>query len=161
MLGFQLSEALSGSYYLLGEPLVDRAIRFQVKLGVDGLRAFLREKRVGAKGTVFVEGIAEGAGEGVEAEGTVTVRLVEERRIPYDLAFTGDDGRRFRLRGQRDFFVHDVVDSLTILPLSLYDESGKEIGRATLRFDPRRELPLTLRSLRPTVRLPFGSPRED
>ncbi len=153
MLGFQLSEALSGSYYMLDEPLVDRAIHFKVDLGVDGLRAFLRRRRVSAKGTIFVEGIAEGDGEGVPATGAVTVRLFEERRIPYDLAFTADDGRELRLRGQRDFFVHDVVDSLTILPASLYDASGTEIGRATLRFDPRRELPVTLRSLRPTVRI--------
>lgn len=161
MLGFELSESLSGSYYLLEAPLVDRAIRFSVKLGANGLRAFLRDKRVTARGTIFVEGIAEGSGDGVPAEGSVTMRLFEERRIPYDLGFTGDDGRRFRLRGQRDFFVHDVVDSLTILPASLYDERGRETGRATLRFDPRRELPVTLRSLRPTFRAPFGASKED
>ena len=157
MLGFQLREKLEGSYYLLEAPLVDRAIRFEVRLGIDGLRAFLREKRVGARGTVFVEGLAEGAGEGVPAEGAVTVRLLEERRIPYDLSFAADDGRRLRLRGQRDFFVHDMVDSLTILPASLYDDEGREIGRAMLRFDPRRELPVTLKSLRPTFRAPFGA----
>lgn len=157
MLGFELSESLSGSYYLLDAPLVDRAIRFSVRLGVDGLRAFLREKRVGARGVLFAEGLAEGGGEGVAAEGAVTVRLFEERRIPYDLSFDADDGRRLRLRGQRDFFVHDMVDSLTMLPASLYDDTGREIGRATLRFDARRELPLTLRSLRPVFRPPFGA----
>lgn len=159
MLGLQLSESLSGSYYLLDEPLVDRALHFRLRLEVDGLRSFLRERRVLARGTLFAEKLAEGNGEGVAVEGAVTMRLFEERRIPYDLGFVGDDGRRFRLRGQRDFFVHDVVDSLTLLPASLYDDEGREVGRATLRFDARRELPLTLRSLRPTFRAGFGPSR--
>jgi hypothetical protein len=161
VLGFELEEALSGSYYVLDAPLVDRAIRFQIRLGIDGLRAFLRDKRVGARGTLFAEGLAEGGGDGVPTTGHVTMRLFEERRVPYDLGFTTDEGRRFRLRGQRDFFMHDLVDSLTILPASLYDERGAEVGRATLRFDARRELPRTLRSLRPTFRPKFGPSREN
>lgn len=157
MLGVELTESLSGSYYRLDEPLVDRAIRFTIRLGVDGLRRFVRERRVSARGTICVEGLAEGGGNGVPAEGAVTVRILEEKRIPYDLGFEADDGRHYRLRGQRDFFVHDAIDSLTILPASLYDDAGREIARATLRFDPRRELPLTLRSIRPRLRVPLLS----
>jgi hypothetical protein len=152
-LGFELRESFSGSYYRLDEPLLDHAMRISLRLGVDGMRRFLRERKVVAEGTVFAEGIAEREPDGVRLEGTLTMKLFDEKRIPYDLSFEGDDGRTYRLRGQRDFFMHDAVDSLTILPASLYDDAGIETGRALLRFDPKTELPALMRSFRPRVRL--------
>lgn len=146
--GLELKECFEGSYYLLDEPLRERAIRIALLVRLDGLRRFARERRVSAEGMAFVEGLAEGRGEGGAAAGAITMKLFQERRIPYDLTVQGDDGRAYRLRGQRDFFVHDAVDSLTILPLSLYDDGNVEIGRATLRFDPKTEVPKVLRSLR-------------
>lgn len=146
--GFELQESFEGSFYLLDEPFEDRAIRFSLRVAVFGMRRFLRERIANAEGTVFAEGLAEGSGEGRSTSGTIAVKLFDEKRIPYDLAFAADDGRVYRLRGQRDFFVHDAVDSLTILPLSLYDEEGREVGRATLRFDPKTELPKALKSFR-------------
>jgi len=151
-LGFELSESASGSYYRLDEPMRDRAIRISLRLEVDGLRRFARDRKLLAEGTVVAEGLAE---QGKPLSGTLAWKLFDEKRVPYDLAFEGDDGKVYRLRGQRDFEVHDVVDSLTILPASLYDESGEEIARATLRFDPRQELPQLFKSFRPRVRL-FG-----
>ena len=150
--GFELSESLSGSWYRLDDPTTDRAIRYTLKLGVAGLRRFMKERKLEAKGTIFIEGLAEGDGdEGRPLFGSIVWRLIDEKRVPYDLELQGDDGKHYRLRGQRDFFLHDAVDSLTILPASIYDESGEEIGRATLRFDPRTELPSTLKSIRPRL----------
>ena len=150
--GFELSESLSGSWYRLDDPTTDRAIRYTLKLGVAGLRRFMKERKLEAKGTIFIEGLAEGeVDEGRPLFGTIVWRLIDEKRVPYDLELQGDDGKHYRLRGQRDFFIHDAVDSLTIFPASLYDESGEEIGRATLRFDPRTELPATLKSIRPRL----------
>lgn len=157
-LGFELSESFSGSYYRLDEPLRDHAIRISLRLGVDGMRRFLRERKIVAEGTVFAEALAARAPEGVPLFGTLTMKLFDEKRIPYDLNFEGDDGRSYRLRGQRDFFMHDAVDSLTMLPASLYQiaqsppEADIEIGRALLRFDPKTELPTLVRSFRPRVR---------
>ncbi|MBX3191562.1 MAG: hypothetical protein KF819_31500 [Labilithrix sp.] len=151
-LGFELSEAFSGSYYLLDEPLRDHAIRLSLHVSVDGLRRFVIERKAQAEGLVFVEGIAERDPAGVRVNGTVTMKLFDEKRIPYDLSFEGDDGRAWRLRGQRDFFMHDAVDSLTILPASLYDDRGVESGRAILRFDPKTELAATVRSFRPRLK---------
>jgi hypothetical protein len=151
-LGFQLAEALSGSYYRLDEPLYDHALRVTLRLDVNGMRQFLRDRRVTAGGTIFAEGLAARAPEGVALYGTLTMRLFDQRRIPYDLAFEGDDQRTYRLRGQRDFFVHDAVDSLTILPASLYDDAGLEVGRALLRFDPKTALGPLVKSFRPRVR---------
>ncbi len=149
-LGFHLSESLSGSYYLLDEPLRDRAMSLSLSLDVDGLGRFARERKVAAEGTIAAEALAGG---GKPVSGTVTWRLFDERRVPYDLGFQGDDGRSYHLRGQRDFFVHDAFDSLTILAASLYDEGDREIGRATLRFDARSQLPHLVKSFRPRVRL--------
>jgi hypothetical protein len=150
--GFELSESLSGSWYRLDDPTTDRAIRYTLKLGVAGLRRFMKERKLEAKGTIFIEGRAEGDGDECRPLfGSIVWRLIDEKRVPYDLELQGDDGKHYRLRGQRDFFLHDAVDSLTILPASIYDEAGEEIGRATLRFDPRTELPTTLKSIRPRL----------
>lgn len=155
-LGFSLSESLSGSYYLLDEPLRDRAMAITLTLSVDGLRQFVRDRRLLAEGTIAAEGLATS---GQAISGSLAWKLFDEKRVPYDLAFAADDGRVLRLRGQRDFFVYDAVDSLTVLPASLYDEANVEIGRAMLRFDARSELPHLLRSFRPRVRLlSRGSP---
>jgi hypothetical protein len=150
--GFEMKEAFSGSYYRLDEPLRDHAMRITLRLGVDGVRRFLRERKVDATGTIFAERLAERAPDGVPLNGTLTMKLFDEKRIPYDLSFEGDDGRTYRLRGQRDFFAYDAVDSLTMLPASLYDDANVEIGRALLRFDPKTELPTLVRSFRPRVR---------
>ena len=151
-LGFELQESFSGSYYRLDEPLRDHAKQISLRLGVNGLRRFLRERKVEAVGTLFAEQLAERLPNGVPIRGSLTMKLFDEKRIPYDLTFEGDDGKSYRLRGQRDFFVHDAMDSLTILPLSLYDEAGIEMGRALLRFDPKTELPVMLKSFRPRLR---------
>lgn len=151
-LGFSLSEKFSGSYYRLDEPLVERAMSIVLHLGVDGLRRFLRERCATAEGRIYAEGLAE---DGRPLFGTVHWKLHDERRIPYDLEFEGDDGGFYRLRGQRDFFVHDAKGSLTTLPLSLYDGRGAEMARATVRFDPRTELGPLVKSFRPRVRVPL------
>jgi hypothetical protein len=157
-LGFELSESFSGSYYRLDEPFRDRAMRISLRVSVDGLRRFIVERRAAAKGLIHAEGLAERSKEGVPLHGIVTMELFDEKRIPYDLSFEGDDGRTWRLRGQRDFFMHDAVDSLTILPASLYDDRGVEAGRALLRFDPKTELPAMMKSFRPRVRRGHGPP---
>lgn len=157
MFGFELQESFSGSYYRLDEPLHDHGVRIDLRLGINGLRRFLRDRKVEVTGRVFAEKLAERTAGGVPLFGGLTLKLFDEKRIPYDLSFEGDDRRTYRLRGQRDFFMHDAVDSLTILPASLYDDAGLEIARAVLRFDPKTELPALLRSFRPRVHLPRAS----
>jgi hypothetical protein len=152
-LGFHLEESFSGRYYRLDDPTRDAAMAMTLQLDVNGIRRFARDRKVTATGTIYVEGLAEGTGSGRPVEGVLTMKLFDEKRIPYDLAFEGDDGKRYRLRGQRDFFVHDAVRSLTILPASLYDEDALETARATLRFDPKTQLSAFVKSFRPRVRV--------
>lgn len=152
-IGFELAETFSGSYYMLDAPTRDHALALSLRVDFDGIGRFIRERRADASGTLHAENLAEGAGHGKPVRGSVTMRLFDQKRIPYDLSFEGDDGRTYRLKGQRDFFLHDAIDSLTILPASLYDDAGTEVGRAMLRFDPKTALMPLLRSLRPRVSL--------
>ncbi len=142
-LGFGFAESLSGSYYLHEDTVSDLAISLTLRVEVDGLRQFARDRVAKAEGFIDVEGITEHA----QVTGTVGMRLLDQKRVTYDLAFD-----RYRLRGQREFFVYDAIDSLTVLGASLYDSDDVEIGRAMLRFDPRNELPAMLKSFRPRVR---------
>lgn len=157
-LGFQLAEKLSGSYYRLDEPVRDHAMRVALQLGVNGLGRFLKERRIEARGTIFAEGLAARDPGGVPLSGTLTMNLFDQKRIPYDLEFEGDDGKEYRLRGQREFFMFDAIDSLTILPASIYlkasdDQADWEIGRAILRFDLKTEVAPLLKSFRPKFRI--------
>ena len=74
-----------------------------------------------------------------EIGGTVTLKVAHERRIPYRITFTGDDGRHYELCGQKEWSGLSPIGSMTVLPASLYDDRGEEVGRATLRFDPRSD----------------------
>jgi hypothetical protein len=158
LLGFDLAERMSGSFYLHGDPFRERALRIALRRRVAGLRRFARERKMTADGTIVAEGIA--IGDGREVSGTVSWKLLDQKRVPYDLAFEADDGRTYHLRGQRDFFVHDVRGSLTTMAASLFDPAGEEIGRAMLSFEPRLELPALVRSFRPRFRPRELPPRE-
>jgi hypothetical protein len=156
-LGFELAESLSGSFYRLDDARRDLTIRLSLRLAVDGMRRFLRERAVQAEGVIIAEALAYGDGTGKRVRGALSWKLLDEKRIPYDLTFEGDDGKTYRLRGQRDFFAHDAIGSLTILPATLYDAEGAEIGRAHLRGGAGQELGALLKSFRPRVRVPIFS----
>lgn len=152
-LGFELAESMTGSFHRFDEPLKDYVVRVTLRLGVDGLSRFARERRINADGVIMAEGLAENGGSGRTVHGTITWKLLDENRVPYALSFEGDDGRTYQLRGQRDFFVYNAVGSLTTLAASLYDDTNREIGRAILHFEPRMEIPALLRSFRPRIRV--------
>jgi hypothetical protein len=155
-LGFELAESLTGTYHRFDDPFQDRVVSIQLRLGVDGMRRFARERRIDAEGTILAEGLAENGGAGRSLLGTVTWKLLDENRVPYTLSFDGDDAKRYHLRGQRDFFLHNVALSMSTMQASLYDDQEQEIGRAVLHFEPRVELPALLSSFRPRLRLGLG-----
>lgn len=141
-LGFQFKETMTGTYHLLATPLDERAITFTIGAKVDGLRRFLKDKTASIAGEVDVEGFADK----VPLEGTLGLKLLDERRLPYEFTFRGNDDREYRFRGQKDFTLIAVTDSMTVLPASLYDGEGNEIGRAILRFDMSHDLRSFLKS---------------
>jgi hypothetical protein len=153
MLGFRLEESWAGSYYMLDEPLRDYAIKLHLHLSVDGVRRFVRDREVSVSGRILDEHLTARALGGAKLTGHLGMKLFDEKRIPYDVSFVADDGKSYRLRGQRDFFVHNAFDSLTMLPASLYRDDV-EVGRALLRFDPRMDLAPFVKSFRPTLSRP-------
>jgi hypothetical protein len=69
--------------------------------------------------------------------------------IRYELEFTGDDGRRYTLEGQKDIKLRDLTRSWTTLPAEIKDERGAVVARSETRFDVGRETLSFLSSFRP------------
>lgn len=147
MAGFRFEETMRGSFYLLSKPEDERAIEFSIEARVDNLRRFARDLNARIQGVVTLEGICKHA----NLDGTLGIKLVRESRLPYDFSFTGEDGKKYRLRGEKNFTPLGIVQSLTTLPASLYDADDIEIGRATLRFDLRSDWRKFLLSFRPRL----------
>ena len=159
-LGFELSESMTGSFHRFADPLSDHVLRITLRLGVDGLRRFARERRIDADGVIMAEGLAENGGSHRAVHGTITWKLLDQNRVHYALTFQGDDEKTYHLRGQRDFFVYNAIGSLTTMSASLYDDGDREIGRATLSFEPRMEIPALVKSFRPRLRLKALAPKK-
>jgi hypothetical protein len=147
VIGFGFAETMRGNYYRLDDPTNERAIEFTIDVKVNGIRKFAKDQMATIQGVVRAEGLAEEA----PLNGTLGMKLASERRLPYDFTFKGDDGETYRFRGQKDVMLIALADTMTTLPASLYDSSGKEIGRATVRFDMRSDLGRFLRSFRPKL----------
>jgi hypothetical protein len=147
-LGFSFHETMSGTYHLLAAPLDERAITFSAGARVAGLSRFMKDKMARLSGEITVEGFADRR----PFEGTLALRLLDEQRLTYSFSFVGNDGQSYRFHGQKDVMLIALVDTMTTLPASLYDASGKEVGRAVLRFDIRGDLGTFVRSFRPRFR---------
>jgi hypothetical protein len=142
--GLSFRETMSGSYWLLDEPTDERAIAFTVDAFAHDVRRFAMDRTWRLRGTVDAEGLATGR----SLEGTLVFRLFDERRVPYRVMFTGDDGRKYELSGQKEWSGLAPLQSMTLLAASLYDEGGDELGRATLRFDLRADWARWMKSFR-------------
>jgi hypothetical protein len=142
--GFSFRETMSGGYWLLDAPTDERALEFTIEARAADVVRFARDKTWRVRGTIDAEGLASHR----EVEGTLAFKLLDERRLPYRLAFRGDDGRAYELSGQKEWMGIAPVTSMTTLPATLYDDRGDEIGRALLRFDWRTDLGQWLKSFR-------------
>ena len=143
---------------VLGAALVHAPIlRFDLLPGLRrpiSQRLFAANKTWRLGGTLDAERLASRR----PIDGTLVFKLFDERRLPYRLAFTGDDGKRYELSGQKEWSGLAPVESITLLTASLYDEAGEELGRATLRFDLRADWVRWMKSFR--IRL-FPQGRRD
>jgi hypothetical protein len=142
--GFSFREAMSGSYWLLDNPIEERAIAFTLDALARDVRRFASDKTLRLRGTVDAEGLATAK----EVEGTLVFHLFDEGRLPYRVAFTGDDGRRYELCGQKEWRGLAPVESFALLSASLYDARGVELGRAKLRSDVRADWGRWMKSFR-------------
>jgi hypothetical protein len=144
MAGFVFRETMSGNYYLLERPTEDKALSFTIAAHVESLRRFVRDKTARIEGEVTMEGI----GERRPLSGTLGLLLFQEQRLPYEFTFRGDDGKRYTFRGEKDVLIATLPDSITTLPASVFDEDGKEIARAVVRFDLKGDLVKLIKSFR-------------
>ena len=141
--GLSYRETLSGNYWRLDAPTDERTIALTIEAYARSVIELAQNKTWQVSGLIDADDLATRR----PLEGTISYRLAE-RRVPYRLSFAGDDGRRYDLRGQREWNGLYPIGSLTVLPASLHDRNGDEIGRATLRFDVRADLAAWLGSFR-------------
>ncbi|HEY1692457.1 MAG TPA: hypothetical protein VGG39_09860 [Polyangiaceae bacterium] len=142
--GFSFKETMSGTYWRLDAPTDERALSFTIVARAANIRRFAKDRTWSIHGTVDAEGLATRR----ELDGTLGFRLLDQRRLPYRFTFTGDDGKSYELSGQKEWSGLAPVESMTLLPASLYDDGGEEIARATLRFDVRSDLGRWMKSFR-------------
>lgn len=147
--GFRFEETMRGSWYLLSKPQEERAIEFSIEARVDNLRRFARDLVARIQGVVTLEGMCKHA----NLDGTLAMKLLRENRLAYDFSFTADDGKRYRIRGEKNMVALGLLESLTTLPASLYDAEDNEIGRVVVRFDLRADWRKFLFSFRPRLSL--------
>ncbi len=123
MAAISFTEHMSGTYYLLAEPLRER------KIALD-FEAHLRKKAASVTGRLRAEGLATSP-----VQGPIDASALAEKRIPYDLSFVGDDGRRYRLRGEKDLSWLAPVETLVVLHFTIgtEDDEWTEIARGTMR----------------------------
>lgn len=139
MAGFAFSERMSGTFYLLSEPLRERPIALDFE-------AHVRKQGAAVTGRLRAEGFAHSP-----VQGTIDTAAVADKRIPYDLAFVGDDGRRYRLRGEKDLSWLAPFETLVVLPFTIgaEEDTWVEVARGTLRTHAdARSLRAMVRSLR-------------
>jgi hypothetical protein len=142
--GLAFRETLSGNYWRLDAPTGVLAIAVTLDASAPDLVELARDRTFSVTGTVDAERLASGK----PIAGTVALRFVQHGRIHYRLAFEGDDGCRYELGGQKEWSGLAPVESLTLLEGCIYDGSGEEMARATLRFDVRADWAAWLKSFR-------------
>jgi hypothetical protein len=143
VLGFAYRETLHGGFYLLADPVDERAADLLLDVEARDVGALVQSRTATLGGEVRLEGFADAA--------RVAGELVfdpEEKRASYELRFTGNDGETYRFRGYKELSWLNPVDSLTLLRGSLYDDEAREIGRALVRFDARGNWASLVRSWR-------------
>jgi hypothetical protein len=145
--GFRFAETMRGGYHMLAHPERELPMEFSIEARVDGLRRFARDRTARITGVCSFDGLCRHA----QLDGTLGMKLLDDGRLPYDFTFRADDGKRYRFRGEKQISLANLRETMTVLPASLYDDGGEEIGRAIVRFDVRHDLRDFLLSFRPRL----------
>lgn len=143
-MGFQFAETMAGTVEWDARPGIKHPFRFELTARADSARQHLADGKAEVRGTIHAPPIAEG----VEVEGVLTIRPVGQRIIRYELAFTGSDGKRYEMVGQKDIRWRSPLGTLTYLPAEILDEEHRRIATVEARFDLKNDLWTFLRSFR-------------
>lgn len=144
-MGFRFAETMSGTIEWDDEPGKRHPLRFDVVASATSTREHLATGRAAARGTIHAPPIADAA----PVEGTITIRPIGQRIIRYELAFVGDDGKRYELVGQKDIRWLSPLASWTTLPAEIVDEDHRRVATCMTHFDYRHDWWSFLRSFRP------------
>ncbi len=142
--GFGFSETMSGTFVEAGATAEKRPISFTIEAHTTSWLDYLRTGRTAVRGTLDVEGFADG----VPIEGRLLLLPLTRRIIRYAFNFTANDGNPYRYAGQKDIRVLSPVSSFTDLPGGIYDAAGREVAVCHTQFDLRRDLVSFLASWR-------------
>jgi hypothetical protein len=137
-------ETMSGTMRDVRAPTERRPISFSLRARSRGILDFLRTREVEIEGELM----AEGFGARCPLSGTLGMDVLLTRRIPYDFAFTADDGREYRVVGEKRVDLSALRRSMTHLPARILDDEGREVAATEVTFDLDRDLWSFLRSFR-------------
>lgn len=120
-----------------------RVLWFSIDADATDAFAYLKDGVMQIDGTMFAEGLAEN----VPATGRLEVQPMR-RRIAYQLTFQGQDGKEYRLVGEKTLSLLRPLRGATVLPSEITDAFGAPIGTSLTRFDARHDLVGFVRSFR-------------
>lgn len=143
-MGFEFAETMSGSIEWDDEPGKKHPFRFEVTAHADSMRRHLRDGKAKLDGVVYAPPVADG----VPCEGTIEIRPIGKKIIRYELAFSGEDGKRYEIVGQKDIRWLAPLETFTNLPAEILDEDGQRVATCSTRFDLRNDGWGFLRSFR-------------
>ncbi|MFO0678777.1 MAG: hypothetical protein U0169_19750 [Polyangiaceae bacterium] len=143
-LGFRFRERLHGSYYRLDAPFDEHPFELDVEIRAESLPRFVRDRMALVGGELRAAGLAACT----QVDGSLLLKTKGEQRLSYAFAFTGDDGRRYEFRGEKDVIVLGILQALTSLPGSLFDDAGREVARIDLRFPVSDDVRTVVKSFR-------------
>ena len=144
-MGFAFSETMSGTIEWDTEPGKQHPFRFEVTARARSLREHLATGYATLTGVMYAPPLANGA----DAEGSIVIRVLGQRIIRYELAFTGNDNRRYELVGQKDIEWLRPLSTFTHLPAEVIDDDHRRVATCVARFDLKRDGWSFLRSFRP------------
>ena len=142
--GFKFQETMSGLINL--ERDGERQAQFSLTAEARDLQEFVRDNICRVKGVISMDGIAQER----PMEGTIEMAFwPPKRRMVYDLYWTGDAGRKYRICGIKRIRFLNFITTMTTLHASLY--RGEElIGKGKVYF-PRTDIPKLILSFRPVI----------
>jgi hypothetical protein len=143
-MGFQFAETMAGTVEWDAQPGTRLPFRFEITAQADSVRGHLADGKVAVHGTLHAPPIAEG----VDVEGVLTIRPVGQRIIRYELAFVGDDGKRYEMVGQKDIRWRSPLKTFTHLPAEILDEEHRRVATCETTFDLQKDWWSFLRSFR-------------
>lgn len=136
------SETMRGTW-TPGDGSGRRVLWFSIDADATNALSYLKDGVMQIDGTMFAEGLAEN----VPASGQLEVQPMR-RRIGYRLTFQGNDGKTYRLIGEKTLSVLRPLHGATTLPSEITDEFGARVGTSLTRFDARHDLVGFVRSFR-------------